>query len=51
MGTKTNKRRYFCHSCGGVTVWLTPEQAEVEIKEGHEIELWSEIEKKAEAPQ
>jgi hypothetical protein len=46
MTSKTGRDKYFCHSCGGVTVSLTPQEADQERKEGHQIELWSEIEKK-----
>lgn len=43
----TDKDRYLCHTCGGVTVFLTAQEAETEREEGHEIELWSTIEAKA----
>ncbi len=43
----TSRDRYLCRSCGGVTVHLTAEEAAVERKEGHEIELWIAIENAA----
>lgn len=34
------KKKYFCHSCGGVTVFLTPIEAEFERQAGHDLEAF-----------
>lgn len=33
-------QKYFCHSCGGVTVYLTPRQALDERAHGHDLEAF-----------
>jgi hypothetical protein len=43
----TKKDRYLCHTCGGLTIRLTAEEAAAERRQGHDVELWSEIEAKA----
>jgi hypothetical protein len=37
---RTDRDRYMCHSCGGVTVFLTKEEAQQERKEGHDVQPW-----------
>lgn len=39
MVNKTDRVPYFCHSCGGVTVYLTPQEAAEERAHGHDVEL------------
>ncbi len=34
------KRAYFCHSCGGLTVYLTSQEATEERSHGHELEAF-----------
>jgi len=35
-----DKVRYFCHSCGGVTIWLTPKEAADQRLEKHDLEAF-----------
>lgn len=34
------KRAWFCHSCGGLTVYLTPKEAQDEREHGHDLEAF-----------
>ncbi len=35
-----DKAKHFCHSCGGVTVYLTPLEAREERRHGHDLEAF-----------
>lgn len=34
------KKAFFCHSCGGLTVYLTPSEAADERAHGHDLEAF-----------
>lgn len=39
-GGSQDKSKFFCHSCGGVTVLLTAQEAAAERKHGHDLEAY-----------